>query len=135
MANSLDDLLKVQQTALGLRARRQEVLAANIANADTPNFKARDMDFKTSLQGALSGTGQGGSLSMSRTSQGHMAAVPTDGGGNGLLYRTETQSAVDGNTVDMDVERGQFAENTLRYEASVTIINHLLRSMQSATQG
>lgn len=132
MTNPLDETLRFQQTALNLRAYRQQVLASNIANADTPNFKARDIDFKSALQNAMKGAASTGGVSMARTNAGHLAGLPTDSAQGGLLYRGETQSAVDGNTVNMDVERAQFAENTMQYEANVTFINHLLKNMQTA---
>lgn len=130
MIDRIDDTLGFHQRALGLRAYRQEVLAANIANADTPHYKARDLDFKASLQGAM-----GGPLELARTAPRHLPAGGNAPAGARLLYRTETQSSVDGNTVDMDVERAAFAENALQYEASVTFINGMLRTLQSAMQG
>lgn len=136
MIDRIDDTLGFHQRALGLRAYRQEVLASNIANADTPHYKARDLDFKASLQGAMGGKGgMGGPLELARTAPGHLPAGGNAPAGARLLYRTETQSSVDGNTVDMDVERAAFAENALQYEASVTFINGMLRTLQSAMQG
>lgn len=136
MTSPLDDLLRTQQTTLGLRAHRQEILASNIANADTPNFKARDVDFQSALKNALGGAGStAGALPLARTDAGHLAAVAGNPADSTLLYRTETQSSVDGNTVNMDVERSQFAQNTLQYEASVTFVNGMLRTMQTAIQG
>ena len=133
MINSIDDTLGVHQRALGLRAYRQEVLASNIANADTPHYKARDIDFKASLQGAMGS--RGGQLELARTAARHLPAGGNAPAGARLLYRSETQSSVDGNTVDMDVERAAFAENAMQYEASVTFINGMLRTLQSAMQG
>lgn len=132
MTNPLDDTLRFQQTALNLRANRQQVLASNIANADTPGYKARDMDFKSALQDALQGRTTGGALQMTRTDASHLPGQVTDTTPNGLLYRTETQSAVDGNTVNMDIERSQFAENTLQYEASLTFVSGMLKTLQTA---
>lgn len=124
--------LDFHQTALGLRSQRQSLIASNIANADTPNYKARDMDFRTALSGALNG--RVGPLALSTTSGGHVggmapAVVPQ------VMYREESQSSVDGNTVDMDAERAAMAENTLHYEASITFINGLLKTMQAAING
>lgn len=133
MIDRIDDTLGFHQRALGLRAYRQEVLASNIANADTPHYKASDLDFKASLQGAMGG--KGGPLELARTAPRHLPAGGNAPAGARLLYRTETQSSVDGNTVDMDVERAAFAENALQYEASVTFINGMLRTLQSAMQG
>jgi flagellar basal-body rod protein FlgB len=130
--NRIDDTFGFHQKALALRAYRQEVLASNIANADTPHYKARDIDFKASLQGALGG--RGGQVELARTSAGHLPGAGGAVAGARLLYRKESQSSVDGNTVDMDVERAAFAENALQYEASVTFINGMLRTLQSAMQ-
>ncbi len=132
MKTQLDNSLRFHQDALNLQAYRQQVLASNIANADTPNFKARDVDFRSALQGALAGANNG--VGLATTRPGHIdgnAGGPT----GGLKYRAESQSAVDGNTVNMDVERAAFAENAVHYEASITFINGMLRSMQSAITG
>ncbi|MBX3678380.1 MAG: flagellar basal body rod protein FlgB [Rhodocyclaceae bacterium] len=135
MINQVNDALGFHQKALALRAYRQEVLASNIANADTPHYKARDIDFKASLQGAMGGQGgPGGQFDLARTSARHLPSSGSAPGGARLLYRTESQSSVDGNTVDMDVERAAFAENAVQYEASITFINSMLRTLQSAMQ-
>lgn len=130
----LDNALRFHQTALNLRAQRQEVLAANIANADTPNFKARDIDFRSALGGALQGGGISTPIELAMTSSRHIGAsgVATS---PQMLYRNEEQSSVDGNTVNMDTERAAFAENALQYEASLTFIGSILTTMQKAIQG
>lgn len=128
----LDNLLHFHTTAIDLRAQRQELLASNIANADTPNYKARDIDFGSALKGALQGGGQ--PLALAATSQGHMAGTGAAYDAN-VMYRTEEQSSVDGNTVNMDVERASFTENATHYEASLTFINGLLKTMQTAITG
>lgn len=132
MTNPLDETLRFQQTALGLRASRQQVLASNIANADTPGYKARDIDFKSALQDALKGKTAAGGVELARTDAGHLAGQATGATNSALLYRTETQSAVDGNTVNMDIERGQFAENTVQYEAGLNFVTNFLKTMQNA---
>lgn len=132
----LDRLLNLHQTALGLRAARQQTLASNIANADTPHYKARDMDFKAALESALGGAfGGGGPVELALTSSRHIGAKGGNATDKTLLYRTETQSSVDGNTVDLDVERAAFAENAVQYEALINFINGRLRTMQQAIQG
>lgn len=132
MINQIDNELGFHQRALSLRAYRQQVLASNIANADTPHYKARDLDFKASLQGAMGG--RGGQLDLVRTAPRHLPVGNGAPAGARLLYRTETQSSVDGNTVDMDVERAAFAENAVQYEAGITFVNQMLRHIQSALQ-
>ena len=133
MINRIDSELGFHQRALSLRAYRQEVLASNIANADTPHYKARDIDFKASLQGAMGG--MSGQLDLVRTAPRHLPVGNGAPAGAQLKYRGETQSSVDGNTVDMDVERAAFAENAVQYEAGITFVNQMLRNIQSALQG
>src|SRR5512134_2454795 len=116
--DKLDSALRFHQEALSLRARRQQVLAANIANADTPNYKARDFDFSAALKNAIAGR-SGGNLPLASTSGRHLQGSG-DNGPARLMYRQELQSSVDGNTVNMDVERAQFAENAIQYEAGIT---------------
>ncbi|ENO89521.1 MULTISPECIES: flagellar basal body rod protein FlgB [Thauera] len=137
MKTLLDNQMRFHQAAFNLQAHRQELLASNIANADTPHYKARDIDFRSALDSAL-GNAPGGGLpgvALDTTHRGHIAGGGAPGADSFTLYRTELQSAVDGNTVNMDVERAAFAENSLRYEASVTFINGMLRSMNTALTG
>ena len=134
MINKLDDAMRFHQTALSLRASRQELLASNIANADTPNYKARDINFASALQGAMGGVAA--QLPVVQTSPMHLEG--NAGGsilGSPVMYRRPVQSSADGNTVDMDVERAQFADNALRYEASVKFISEQLKGMLTAIQG
>ena len=134
MINKLDDALRFQQTALNLRAARQELLASNIANADTPNYKARDVNFAGALQNALAGTAAG--LPAVKTSSMHLEG--NSGAsilGAPVMYRKPVQPSADGNTVDMDVERAQFADNALRYEASVRFVSEQMKAMLTAIQG
>ncbi|PIV89167.1 MAG: flagellar basal body rod protein FlgB [Hydrogenophilales bacterium CG17_big_fil_post_rev_8_21_14_2_50_63_12] len=115
MLSKIDNDLAFVQSALNLRARRQEVLAANIANSDTPNYKARDLDFAAALKNALGVAG--GPLTLSRTSARHVEASGAGGMAAGLLkYRSSVQPSLDGNSVDMDVERAHFTENSLHYQ-------------------
>ncbi|HOI52217.1 flagellar basal body rod protein FlgB [Azonexus caeni] len=136
MAN-LESHLGVYSKALDLRAQRQQVLASNIANADTPNYKARDFDFSQAMAQAMAGRPSDGALPLARTSAGHLGA----GNGAGsvrLQYRGEAQSAVDGNTVDMDVERAQIADNAIQYQILTQLISDKfsgLRTAMSGTQG
>lgn len=134
MKTLLENQIKFHQTALNLQAHRQQLLASNIANADTPHYKARDIDFREALQGAL-GSSRIGNLALNTTQARHIEGAGTSLVDAAMRYRTETQSAVDGNTVNMDVERAAFAENAIHYEASVTFINGLLRGMQTAISG
>jgi flagellar basal-body rod protein FlgB len=136
MIGKLDDYLRFNETALNLRAQRQQLLASNIANADTPNFKARDIDFNKALQGALAKGGPTQAPGLAKTDTVHLSSKNGNTvGGAPLLYRTEQQGNVDGNTVNMDAERNQFTDNAIRYEAGLTLINAQIRKMLSAIQG
>lgn len=134
MTSRIDSAFQFQQTALNLRASRQELLASNIANADTPNYKARDIDFASALQGALSGRSD--QLPLTATAPGHMAGSAGDSMmGAQVQYRTVLQPSADGNTVDMDVERAQFTDNSLNYEASIRFISDKVKDVLAALQG
>jgi flagellar basal-body rod protein FlgB len=134
MIDKLDSFLRFHQEALNLRARRQEVLAANIAHADTPNFKARDFDFSSTLTQALERGRQSQSLSMATTSSQHLQGEAQAAADADLMYRTPTQSSIDGNTVEMDAERVNFADNAMRYEANLTVLGSKIKSLLSAVQ-
>lgn len=117
--------------ALTLRTQRHQLLASNIANADTPQYKARDFDFQAAMQNALVGRSASGGLSMSVTARGHLAT------GNGvafasLQYRGAAQASVDGNTVDMDVERAQIADNAMQYQILTQLVSDKFRGLKSA---
>ena len=134
MSDKIDQALQFNRTALNLRAARQELIASNIANADTPNYKARDIDFASALQGALAGSME--KLPMTASAPRHLAgATGTSVMGAPVQYRTVLQPSADGNTVDMDVERAQFADNALRYEASVRFIDSTIKGILSAIRG
>lgn len=140
MINKLDEALQFHQKALALRADRQQVLASNIANADTPNYKARDFDFRQAMAAALGSRQPGAAVpppAMMKTAAAHIggAAAGATAGGVPLQYRSVIQGSLDNNTVDMDVERIQFADNALRYEASVTMINGQIKNLLAAIAG
>ena len=140
--------------ALDLLAQRQKVLAGNIANADTPGFKARDFDFAAELSRATGAQATAGSSARSNGSAplpagasseparaGHVAltggsaTARSEAGDTRMLYRQPEQAAIDGNTVELDRERAAFADNTVRYEATLRFINGHVRTMLSAIKG
>lgn len=135
MIDKLDSALRFHQEALNLRARRQEVLSANIAHADTPGYKARDFEFGSALAQALERGRSGMAVSMTTTSPGHLAASPSRTGlDDAMLYRMPHQSSIDGNTVEMDVERVNFADNALHYEANLTLLGAKIKSLMAVVQ-
>lgn len=131
MISKLDKDVNFHQQALGLRSKRQEILSSNVANADTPNFKARDINFSSVLNGKLSS--DSASNRLATTSPKHIR-LRSDDVIDDALYRIPQQPSVDGNTVEMDTERAKFADNSLRYNASVTFISGKFRSLLSAIQ-
>jgi flagellar basal-body rod protein FlgB len=125
--------LDAHATALELLAQRQKVLAGNIANADTPGYQARDFDFAQALKQARGEA----PAALGASNAGHLGA----GGASGtastvqLAWRTSEQPSLDGNTVDLDRERAHFADNAMRYEATLRFINHDVRTVLSAITG
>ncbi|WP_110651114.1 flagellar basal body rod protein FlgB [Salinicola peritrichatus] len=137
MFDKLESALRFQQEAINLRAERQQVLANNIANADTPNFKARDFDFRSELDRVMQqGRAEGeGGLALARTSARHIPGqAGVSSGVDDLLYRVPDQPSLDGNTVDMDRERAAFADNSLRYQADVTFVSRRIQGLKNAMQ-
>ena len=131
MINRLGDSLDFQSQALTLRSERQRLLASNIANADTPGYVASDMDFASALREAT-GTALAGTPAL-QALRNRLAALP---GGSSvethLRYAAPSQSNLDGNSVDMDRERASFADNTVKYEATLRFINSQVRTMLDA---
>ena len=132
MASKIDNALSFQQQVLGLRAQRQQILAGNIANADTPHYQARDFDFSTALKEAVAGRSSG-NLALTTTAAAHLPGSVQESSAR-LLYRNPVQPSADGNTVDMDVERAQFSENAVQYEASVAFITAQIKLLTAAVQ-
>ena len=134
MVSKLDDYFSLDKAALNLRAQRQQLLASNIANADTPNYKARDIDFNSALQAALQTATAAPALASTNARHQQPSALEQILSAP-VQYRGVVQGSVDGNTVDMDTERNQFADNALRYEAMLTMTASDAKTMLSAIQG
>ena len=133
MIHRLTDSLNFQAEALVLRSERQRLIASNIANADTPGYVARDMDFATALRQA---TGQAPSAgAMAATAAGHLQGAAGARTEAQLRYATPSQTNLDRNTVDMDRERASFADNSVKYEATLRFINGSVRTMLDAIRG
>jgi len=131
MTAMFQNLFGIHERALYARADRVGVLATNIANADTPNFKARDLDFAAVLEQA----GGEGALAMTTTHVGHLQSAGVVSGAGELKYRIPFQAALDGNTVEAPVEQAQFAENAVRYQVSLDAINRRVAGLQLAFTG
>lgn len=133
-AISFSNALGIHESALYLRSRRAEVLSNNLANADTPNFKARDVDFNALLEQA--GAAQNGQNAQApqRTNGRHLSLAATEPNGD-LLYRTPSQPSLDGNTVEEHAEMARFAKNGQDFEASLYFLNSKFRGLQNAIRG
>ncbi|MFZ2987280.1 flagellar basal body rod protein FlgB [Ideonella sp.] len=137
MMNRLTQSMDFQANALSLRAERQRLIASNIANADTPGYVARDMDFSQALREATGSLPVAGQMTATRSN--HMQPLAGARGEAGLRYALASQTNLDGNSVDMDRERATFAENSVKYEATLRFINGsvktMLDAMKSPSQG
>jgi len=127
----LDNVFGLSEASLLLRGQRAGVLAANIANADTPNYKARELDFASVLRGQ-SGDAP---LPMVATRPAHLDAAADALASGALKYRIPFQPSLDGNTVETPVEQAAFAQNAVRYQASLMFINRRIASIESALSG
>ena len=135
MLDKLTSPLDLHGSALQLRAQRQSMIASNIANADTPGYKARDFNFADALRQVSAGH-HGASLAPQASSNPrHMALRPTGQGPERSGYAQQTEPALDDNSVDMDRERAAFVDNAVRYEATLRFINYQSRTLQSAITG
>lgn len=134
MPFNIDTALGIYPQALALRARRAEVLAANLANSDTPNYKARDLDFRAAFGNARADQ-QLNSIRLATSSAAHLQAVGASLPGGELMYRTPGQPSIDGNTVDPQIEYAAFAENALRYQASLTFLGGRIKTLLTAIRG
>jgi flagellar basal-body rod protein FlgB len=150
MFANLTNGLDFQAKALVIRAERQRVIASNIANADTPGYVGRDINFKEAMGAALGESSATSRLSLSRSASGSsndgtsnaqhiplqstLGSLGTDGA-SALAYTVQTQPAMDGNSVDMDRERANFVDNAVHYEATLRFINGSAKTILSAIQG
>ena len=131
MAINFDTAFGIHESAISMKAKRAEVLANNLANADTPNFKARDIDFQTALKNQQSKSNS----SLDKT---HFRHIDSKMGNEipGLSYRIPLQPDTgDGNTVEAQVEQTKFAENAMQYQASLTFLNGRIKGLMSAIKG
>ena len=129
MAINFDTALGIESKALAFREKRGEILAANLANADTPNFKARDLDFKSVLKQSLAS-----GVPLERTHAGHITPQQQVFGAN-VMYRNPKQASLDGNTVESHVEQAKYAENAVQYQASLHFIGGKFADLMTALRG
>ena len=124
--NAVRQYLDFQATALDIRERRNTLLGSNIANAGTPGYKARDIDFETELEAHIE------SSSIKSSNKAHL---DPNGASQRILFRDPMNPSVDGNTVELSVEQMEFSENTVRYATSLTFLNNRITGLMSAIRG
>ncbi|MBF7144599.1 MULTISPECIES: flagellar basal body rod protein FlgB [Pseudomonas] len=134
MGISFDKALGIHEQALNFRAQRAEVLANNLANADTPNYKARDVDF-SSVLAAQADKVQHGSFGLERTNSMHIDAQGLSDEDGTMQYRVPTQPSLDQNTVDAQIEQANYAKNAVDFQASFTLLNNKFRGLVTAIKG
>jgi flagellar basal-body rod protein FlgB len=134
MAISFHNSVGIYESALKLRAARAEILAGNLANADTPGYQARDFNFSEALKNQMGPQDSGKNLMLTQTS--HQGGLNSSGeNGMDVEFRTPTQPSLDGNTVEEQVEHAEFMQNSLEYQTSFTLLNGRFRSLMAAIKG
>ena len=130
--NPLDTALNFQTQALKLSSQRQQLLASNIANADTPKYRASDMNFAQALERA---TGASHAVTLKTSAPNDIGPSLFTDTTDAVIESTATEPTLDGNTVDMDTQRAQFADATMHYQAAFTFLNAKIKTLLSAIQG
>jgi len=125
----MESILGIHEAALLYRARRMDVLAANLANADTPKYQARDLDFSTALDGAFAAATR-----LTTTDPRHLA-LDASSRTDALKYRVPHQPSLDGNTVEADLESSRYAENAISYQASLLFAGNRISTLRAALTG
>lgn len=132
MVSRIDEEIGFMSKALNLHAHRQQMLAGNIANADTPGYKAVDINFSQALKDAV---GSSRPVGLSTSAPGHLQPKGANPYGAQTLYRQPAQPSIDGNTVDMDVERTQFIDNAIRYQFALDRVGGKFKTLELALRG
>ena len=127
---NLDKLFGIHEQALKVRARRSEVLASNLANADTPGYKARDFDFRKVLEGQVQGTTR-----LQTTRPGHISPDQGPVPASLMQYRIPQQPSLDGNTVEAEREQVEYSANAIRYQASLRFLEGKISTLKTAITG
>lgn len=132
----MDSIFGIHERALFVREGRQQLLANNLANADTPNFKARDLDWRAQMSAAQSELDSKRlSKDLSRTNSRHIEGFARSSTDDFLKFRAPTQPSLDGNTVETHIEKAQFMENAMQYQATLEFLNGKIRSISGALKG
>ncbi|MFK7795407.1 MAG: flagellar basal body rod protein FlgB, partial [Gammaproteobacteria bacterium] len=134
MQSPIDKLFGVHAQSMTLRAARSEMLAANIANSDTPNYKAKDIDFKSAMQSLQGGQLQS-SIQLAKNNSQHFSSDASGIASHAVRYRVPSHASLDGNTVDSDFEKSAFTENAIRYQVSLSILGKKISGLIRTLKG
>lgn len=134
MQKFVDKLFGIQAQTMSLRSQRAELIAANLANTDTPNYKAKDIDFSSALKRAT-GSQLDQSISIKTSSARHIANISSGESVDAIRYRIPSSASLDGNTVDGDFERSAFSENAIRYQVSVQTLSNRINGIIKVFKG
>ena len=132
MRFNLDKAMGIHETALYVRAKRSAIISSNLANSDTPDYKSRDIDFREVLKNAEARSSGG---TMKTTNPKHIQPGGYDAASAELLYRQPYQPSVDGNTVDAQIEKAKFAENSMQYQTTLSFLTGKFKKLTSAIKG
>ncbi len=132
MPLSFSSVLGFDTRALGVESQRMQILASNLANSDTPNYKAKDINFAAAMQAAQSGMQQS---AVRQTQPDHLSGLPPAPPVDVIEYRIPTQPSVDGNTVDQQVEEAAFSRNAMNYQATLTFLGNSIKNLMTAVKG
>jgi len=132
---NLDQALGILPHTATLRSRRAELLAANLANADTPNYQARDIDFQAALDQLMAADPMDAGAGLARTDARHLGIGDADLGGIEVMFRTPVQTSFDQNSVDVQAERARFADNAMRYQATMRFLDSRFSGLVRAFRG
>jgi len=131
MAISFDKAFGTLPDSLLVKSRRAELLAANLANSDTPGYKAKDLDFASIFKGSM----EGGSLAMTATAKGHIQPEGVNNLAMAEKYRIPLQSSLDGNTVNTQLEKSEFSKNSVQYQATLELLGSKFKGLFGAIRG
>ncbi len=130
MAISFENALGIHPQAMGVRVQRAEIIANNLANADTPGFKARDIDFRAILN---TESDKNSSVRLDKTNNGHMDGLLSPD--EGLKFRNPNQPAIDGNTVETEIENSEYMQNSMQYQSTFQFLNSKFKGLTGAIRG
>lgn len=130
-----EPIFGIYEQALKVRTQRAQLLANNLANADTPNFKAQDLDFRAALQDSMASSQNATSSFMTQTNSRHLSGETFTATNSHVMYRQNTQPSLDGNTVETHIEKAKFMENAMQQQVTLEFLNSKIKGISGALKG